>query len=154
MPDDNSPLEPRLPISNRTVKRRRADDSADYLCESRSSSGTLKTNAQPLRLGVGSFAAAMDCLIARWAARARKTPPRMAGLVGARTWKILSLRDLATPDDACGGSSTLPPAIRGRATPTRSGAKGARGTGARWLACQVVRHAQRSDGSRVETCRP
>src|SRR6266576_2493174 len=43
MPDDLSPLAPPLPIPNRTVKRRRADDSADCPCESRSSSGTLKT---------------------------------------------------------------------------------------------------------------
>src|ERR1700687_4242029 len=48
MPDDHSPLEPRLPISNRTVKRRRADDSADYLCESRSSSGTLQSKTARL----------------------------------------------------------------------------------------------------------
>src|SRR5215475_1401138 len=41
-PDDHSPLDPHLPIPNRTVKRRRADDSTDYPCESRSSSGTLQ----------------------------------------------------------------------------------------------------------------
>src|SRR4029079_15178908 len=41
MPDDFSPLAPPLPIPNRTVKRRRADDSADCPCESRSSSGPL-----------------------------------------------------------------------------------------------------------------
>ena len=39
--DDHSELEPRLPIPNRTVKRLSADDSADYPCESRTSSGTL-----------------------------------------------------------------------------------------------------------------
>jgi hypothetical protein len=38
--DDLSELEPRLPIPNRTVKRFSADDSADYPCESRTSSGT------------------------------------------------------------------------------------------------------------------
>ena len=38
--DDHSELEPRLPIPNRTVKRLSADDSADYPCESRTSSGT------------------------------------------------------------------------------------------------------------------
>ena len=38
--DDHSELEPRLPIPNRTVKRFSADDSADYPCESRTSSGT------------------------------------------------------------------------------------------------------------------
>src|SRR5581483_5547914 len=47
MSDDHSPLAPPLPIPNRTVKRRRADDSVDYPCESRSSSGTHKANAQP-----------------------------------------------------------------------------------------------------------
>ena len=47
MPDDHSPLEPPLPIPNRTVKRRHADDSVDYPCESRSSSGTLKAKAHP-----------------------------------------------------------------------------------------------------------
>src|SRR3954451_5282835 len=39
-PDDHSPLEPPLPIPNRTVKRRHADDSTDCPCESRSLSGT------------------------------------------------------------------------------------------------------------------
>src|SRR5258708_5482175 len=42
MPDDHSPLEPPLPISNSTVKRWHADDSTEFPCESRSSSGTLK----------------------------------------------------------------------------------------------------------------
>src|SRR5450432_3689127 len=45
MPDDPSPLAPPLPIPNRTVKRRRADDSTEFPCESRSSSGTLTQNA-------------------------------------------------------------------------------------------------------------
>ena len=40
MSDDHSEVVPPLPISNRTVKRLSADDSADYLCESRSSSGS------------------------------------------------------------------------------------------------------------------
>ena len=44
MPDDHSPLAPRLPIPNRTVKRRRADDSTDPPCESRSLSGTFNGN--------------------------------------------------------------------------------------------------------------
>ena len=39
-PDDNSLLEPRLPIPNRTVKRQHADDSTEFPCESRSLSGT------------------------------------------------------------------------------------------------------------------
>ena len=51
MPDDHSPLEPRLPISNRTVKRRRADDSADYPCESRSLSGTPPQQKSPPQVG-------------------------------------------------------------------------------------------------------
>src|SRR5207302_9987879 len=35
-----SPLAPPLPIPNRSVKRRHADDSTELPCESRSSSGT------------------------------------------------------------------------------------------------------------------
>src|SRR5215471_1640231 len=46
MPGDHSELEPPLPIPNRSVKRLRADDSADYPCESRSSPGSY--NAKPL----------------------------------------------------------------------------------------------------------
>ena len=42
MSDDHSELEPPLPIPNRAVKRLSADDSADYPCESRTSSGTTK----------------------------------------------------------------------------------------------------------------
>src|SRR5437870_5961658 len=50
MPDDHSLLAPPLPIPNRTVKRRRADDSVDCPCESRSSSGTLNNKARtPIR---------------------------------------------------------------------------------------------------------
>ena len=36
----HSTLDPPLPISNRTVKRSRADDSAHYVCESRSPPGS------------------------------------------------------------------------------------------------------------------
>ena len=50
-PDDHSPLEPRLPIPNRTVKRWHADDSTELPCESRSLSGTQKANG-PLRWAV------------------------------------------------------------------------------------------------------
>jgi hypothetical protein len=46
--DDLSELEPRLPIPNRTVKRLSADDSADYPCESRTSSGTHYTRKPDL----------------------------------------------------------------------------------------------------------
>src|SRR5436309_2536127 len=52
MPGDHSKLEPLLPIPNRTVKRLRADDSADYPCESRSSPGSYTQNPQPHKLGV------------------------------------------------------------------------------------------------------
>jgi hypothetical protein len=45
MPDGHSELEPPLPIPNRAVKRLSADDSADYPCESRTSSGTPKEKA-------------------------------------------------------------------------------------------------------------
>src|SRR6476646_1212843 len=51
-PDDLSPLAPPLPIPNRTVKRRRADDSTDCPCESRSSSGTLHHQAPLARPGL------------------------------------------------------------------------------------------------------
>ena len=44
MPDDHSKLAPLLPIPNRTVKRLSADDSADYLCESRTSSSFYTKN--------------------------------------------------------------------------------------------------------------
>ena len=43
MSDDHSEVVPPLPIPNRTVKRLSADDSADYLCESRSSSDSSKS---------------------------------------------------------------------------------------------------------------
>jgi hypothetical protein len=39
---DHSEVVPLLPIPNRTVKNLSADDSADYLCESRSLPDTLK----------------------------------------------------------------------------------------------------------------
>src|SRR6476660_6735685 len=52
MPDELSPLAPLLPIPNRTVKRRRADDSTDCPCESRSSSGTLHPQAPLARPGL------------------------------------------------------------------------------------------------------
>ncbi len=42
--DDHSRVEPPLPIPNRTVKRSRANDSRDCLCESRSSSDSLHRN--------------------------------------------------------------------------------------------------------------
>lgn len=42
MSDDHGEVEPPLPIPNRAVKRLSADDSADYPCESRTSSGTHK----------------------------------------------------------------------------------------------------------------
>ena len=58
MPDDHSPLDPPLPIPNRTVKRRHADDSVDYPCESRSSSGTPQAPKPNPRLGF--FACRMD----------------------------------------------------------------------------------------------
>ncbi len=42
MSDDHSKLAPLLPISNRTVKRLRANDSVHLACESRSSSDSLQ----------------------------------------------------------------------------------------------------------------
>ena len=45
MSDDHSKLAPLLPISNRTVKRLRANDSVHYACESRSSSDSYKVKS-------------------------------------------------------------------------------------------------------------
>ena len=42
MPDDNRAVVPPLPIPNRTVKRRIADDSEHLARESRTLSGTLR----------------------------------------------------------------------------------------------------------------
>ena len=47
IPDEHSALVPPLPIPNRAVKRRRADDSMDYPCESRSSSGPKTKKPRP-----------------------------------------------------------------------------------------------------------
>src|SRR5689334_15597664 len=54
MSDDHSELEPPLPIPNRAVKRLSADDSADFPCESRTSSGTHKSE-RPQPQGSGPF---------------------------------------------------------------------------------------------------
>ena len=43
----HSTLDPPLPISNRTVKRSRADDSAYYVCESRSPPGSPQHKPSP-----------------------------------------------------------------------------------------------------------
>src|SRR6476659_9522589 len=51
----HSELDPPLPIPNRAVKRLSADDSADYPCESRTSSGTHKAK-RPISKEVGRFA--------------------------------------------------------------------------------------------------
>ena len=40
-------MEPPLPIPNRTVKRKRADDSASRMCESRSPPSPLSTPSPP-----------------------------------------------------------------------------------------------------------
>ena len=53
IPDEHSTLVPPLPIPNRAVKRCCADDSMDYPCESRSSSGPHK-NKKP-RPSAGAF---------------------------------------------------------------------------------------------------
>ena len=70
-PDDHSPLAPPLPIPNRTVKRRRADDSTDYPCESRSLSGTLHaegpiTNRAFCIFGTPPVRAARRSLLLGW----------------------------------------------------------------------------------------
>src|ERR1700712_3630077 len=58
----HSELEPPLPIPNRAVKRLSADDSADYPCESRTSSGTQKRKAPAHRVGAFVFLVAVDRL--------------------------------------------------------------------------------------------
>ena len=51
-PDNHSEVAPPLPIPNRAVKRFSADDSADYLCESRTLSGTPhNAYARPFEVG-------------------------------------------------------------------------------------------------------
>ena len=55
MSDDHSELEPPLPIPNRAVKRLSADDSADYPCESRTSSGTHKRKRPGRKVGAFLF---------------------------------------------------------------------------------------------------
>ena len=47
MPDDHSPLAPPLPIPNRTVKRRRADDSVDSHAKVGHRQAPLKAKAHP-----------------------------------------------------------------------------------------------------------
>ena len=53
----HSTLDPPLPISNRTVKRSRADDSARTVCESRSPPGSPKITSPPAqpRRGLRAF---------------------------------------------------------------------------------------------------
>ena len=50
-------MDPPLPIPNRTVKRRYADDSAYFMCESRSPPGSPKYKALPAqqRRGLCAF---------------------------------------------------------------------------------------------------
>ena len=59
IPDDHSTLVPRLPIPNRTVKRRRADDSVDCPRESRSSSGPYKVKRPGRKTGAFCFVGRM-----------------------------------------------------------------------------------------------
>ena len=63
--DDHSELVPLLPISNRTVKRLRANDSVDYPCESRSSSDSLQT-AKPSSWGLCCFWHLIIDLLSLW----------------------------------------------------------------------------------------
>jgi hypothetical protein len=59
---DHSALAPPLPIPNRTVKRRSADDSADLPCESRSSPRPYSQTPQSLTLwGVCLCGARLPC---------------------------------------------------------------------------------------------
>ena len=51
MPDDHSAVEPPLPIPNRTVKRRSADDSEQLARESRTSSGNPYRKHAPAQPG-------------------------------------------------------------------------------------------------------
>ena len=65
MSDDNSELEPPLPIPNRAVKRLSADDSADYPCESRTSSGTHETEKPGLERDRAFLFMAVDGCVER-----------------------------------------------------------------------------------------
>ena len=98
MPDDHSPPEPPLPIPNRTVKRQHADDSTEFPCESRSSSGTLHPNAQPPTVG--------RCALGRaWPLPGRIPPAREYNGFGIRTQHCVDVigfaaRKLPSPDHA------------------------------------------------------
>ena len=81
-PDDHSPLAPPLPIPNRTVKRRYADDSTELPCESRSSSGTPPTT-RPTHPGWAfGFGGARRHGVAR---RHRAEEVKVGGRTGANT---------------------------------------------------------------------
>ena len=71
-PDNHSEVEPPLPIPNRVVKRLSADDSADYLCESRTLSGTHEDKCPTLG---GAFAFGLTDAALR-SARRHKVHPR------------------------------------------------------------------------------
>src|SRR3972149_8053412 len=78
IPDEHSTLVPPLPIPNRAVKRCCADDSMDYPCESRSSSGPQKQKAQPEMVGLFALCARQGAPIWRWKSSTRPTRGRVS----------------------------------------------------------------------------
>ena len=67
MPDDYSKLVPPLPIPNRTVKRLRADDSADSCVKVGHRQACIPQNPSTYRTGVFAFARLMlDFLFSDW----------------------------------------------------------------------------------------
>lgn len=115
MPGDHSKSEPPLPIPNRTVKRLRADDSADYPCESRSSPGSpLKTPQIPkiwgvLLCGGGKRArpAAVQVTESAYPSGCRGAPGRFAGPYRVRGHRFRCPRRWF----AAGRRSPFPPTI-------------------------------------------
>ncbi len=97
-PDDHSPLAPPLPIPNRTVKRRRADDSTDYPCESRSLSGTPQTQkpTSTWAFVLGKVATLSDPGSDRWPRVSRRARPLDHAASGASRSGMSMIAGLAT----------------------------------------------------------
>ena len=117
MPDDHSTLVPPLPIPNRTVKRRRADDSVDYPCESRSSSGTPYQANGPPRVGRCALCprapARAEALLPHLAAA--RVGPKAAGTAGGRVATRTRASDRnAEAGGSGGGAGAVAVRARGR----------------------------------------
>ena len=81
-PDDHSEVVPLLPIPNRTVKRRHADDSTELPCESRSLSGTHQRERPDHSIGPLSLWRPVMRLLRRFADASAATRP--AGAANAQ----------------------------------------------------------------------